>query len=158
MKQAANNWYKELANFLLGQWFIGGRKNHSLFERAERGGHNFILVWVGDIIVASRSKTFFSELKNVIEPTFQMDDRRGVHCFMDLRIRRGWGKVAVDQEPYIERVLELFHLDQCKPSRTPAYLNLSFKATQKQNADGEVDQKIWRNLVGSFLHLPSRRC
>ena len=53
LKQAANNWYKELANFLLRQGLTRSRNDNCLFARAETEGHTFILVWFDDIIVAS---------------------------------------------------------------------------------------------------------
>ena len=52
LKQAANNWYKGLANFLLRQGFTRSRNDHCLFARSETEGHTFILVGVDDIIVA----------------------------------------------------------------------------------------------------------
>ena len=48
-------------------------------------------------------------------------------------------------------MLERFQMDQCKPSRTPADLNLKLQTAQ--NGDEEVDQRIYRSLVGSLLYL-----
>ena len=79
LKQAANNWYKEPANFLLRQGFTRSRNDHCLFARAETEGHNFILVWVDDIIVASRSKTVISDVKKALEATFHLGDRGRLH-------------------------------------------------------------------------------
>ena len=42
-------------------------------------------------------------------------------------------------------------MDQCKPPRTPADLNLNFQTAQ--NGDEEVDQRIYRSLFGSLLYL-----
>ena len=42
-------------------------------------------------------------------------------------------------------------MDQCKPSRTPTDLNLKLQTAQ--NGDEEVDQRIYRSLVGSLLYL-----
>ena len=151
LKQAASKWYKELANFLLRQWFTRSRHGHCLFARSEAVDHTFILVWVDDIIVASRSMTVISDVKKAIEATFHMEDRGRQHWFLGLRIRQEEGKVTVDQERYIETMLERFQLDQCKPSRTPADLNLKLQTTQ--NEDEEVDQRIYGSLVGSLLYL-----
>ena len=151
LKQAANNWYKELANFLLRQGFTRSRNDHCLFARSEAEDHTFILVWVDDIIVASRSLTVVSDVKKALEATFHMEDRGRLHWFLGLRIRREEGKVTVDQERYIETMLERFQMDQCKPSRTPADLNLTLQTTQ--NGDEELDQRIYRSLVGSLLYL-----
>ena len=85
LKQAANNWYKELANFLLRQGFTRSRNDHCLFARAETEGHTFILIWV-DIIVASRSLTVISDVKKALEATFHMQDRGRIHWFLGPRI------------------------------------------------------------------------
>ena len=71
--------------------------------------------------------------------------------FLGLRIRQKDGKVTVDQDPYIETMLERFQMDQCKHSRTPVDLNLKLQTAQ--NGDEEVDQKVYRSLVGSILYL-----
>ena len=88
LKQAANNWYKELANFLLRQGFTRSRNDHCFFAGAETEGHTFILVWVDDIIVASRSITVISDFKKALEATFHIEDRGRLHCFLGLRIRQ----------------------------------------------------------------------
>ena len=61
------------------------------------------------------------------------------------------GKVKVDQKRYIEIMLELFQIDQSTPSRSPADLQLKLQTTR--TGDKELDQKIYRSLVGSFLYL-----
>ena len=151
LKQAANNWYKELANVLLRQGFTRSRNDYCLFARSEAEDHTFFLVWVDGIIVASRSMTVSSDVKKALDATFHIEDRGRLHWFLGLRIRQEEGNVTVEQECYIELMLERFQMDQCKPSRTPAYLNWKFQTAQ--NTDEEVDQRIYRSLVGSLLHL-----
>ena len=138
-------------NFLLRQGFTRSRNDHCLFARSEAEDHTFILVWVDDIILASRSMTVVSDVKKALEATFHMKDRGRLHWFLGLRIRREEGKVTFDQERYIETMLERFQMDQCKPSRTPADLNLKHQTAQ--NGYEEVDQRIYRSLVGSLLYL-----
>ena len=151
LKQAANIWYKELANFSLRQGFTRRRNDHCLFSRSEAEDHTFILVWVDDITVASRSMTVISDFKKALEVTVHMEDRGRLHWFLGLRIRREEGKVTIYQERYLETMLERFQIDQHIPSRTPADLKLKLQAAQ--NGDDEVDQKIYRSLVGSLLYL-----
>ena len=87
LKQAANNRYKELTNFLLRQGFTRSRNDHCLFARTETECHTFILVWVDDIILAPRSMTLISDVKKALEATFHMEDRAGLLWFLGLRIR-----------------------------------------------------------------------
>ena len=86
-----------------------------LVHKRETEGHTFILVWVDDIIVASRSMTLISDFKKALEATFHMEDRGRLHWFLGVRIRREEVKFTVDQERYIETMLERFQMDQCKP-------------------------------------------
>ena len=100
--------------------------------------------------------TVISNVREALEATFHMEDRGRIHLFLGLRIRREEAKVTVDQQRYIETLLEQFQMDQCKPSRTPPDLNL--KLPTAQNGDEEVDQRIYRSLVGSLLYLAEQMC
>ena len=126
---------------LLRQGFTRSRNDHCLFARSEAEDHTFILVWVEDIIAASRSLTVISDVKKALEATFHMEDRGRLRWFLGLRIRQEEGKVTVDRERYIETMLERSQMDQCKPSRTPAYLNLKLQTAQ--NGGEEEDQRIY---------------
>ena len=95
------------------------------------------------------------DVKNALEATFHVEDRERLHWFLGLRIRREEGKATVDQERYIEAMLERFQMDQIKHSRTPA--NLKLKLETAQNGDQEVDQRIYRRLVGSLLYLAKQK-
>ena len=148
LKQAANNWYKELANFLLR---LGLTRSRTIAcSREQRQGHTFLLVGVDDIIVASRSMTVIFDIKKALEATFHKEDRGRLHWFLGLRTRREESKVTVDQERYIGTMLEWCQMDQCKPSATPADLNLKLQTAQ--NRDEEVDQRIYGTFFGSLLY------
>ena len=95
--------------------------------------------------------TLISDFKKELQAKFLMDGRGRVHWFLGLRNRREGGKVTVDLERYIEKLLEQFQMDQCKPSRTS--VDLSSKLQTAENRDEEKDQRIYRNLVGLLLHL-----
>ena len=95
--------------------------------------------------------TVTSNLKKALEATFHMEDRGRLQWFMGRRIRREEDKVRVDQERYIEKMLEQFQLDQCKPTRTQADFNLKLQRAKK--GDKKVDQRIYRSLVESLLYL-----
>ena len=94
--------------------------------------------------------TVISGVRKALAATFHMEDRGRLHWFPGLRIRREEGKVTVDQERYIETMLERFQMYQCKPSRIPADLNLKLQTTQ--NGDEKMEQRIYRRLVGSLLY------
>ena len=95
--------------------------------------------------------TVISAVKKALEATIHMEERGRLNRFLGLLIRQEGSKVTVDQERSIETMLEWFQMDQYKPSRTPANLNLKLQTAK--NGDQEVDQRIYKNLVGSLLYL-----
>ena len=96
LKRAANNWYKELAKFLFRQGFTRSRNNHCLFAKIKTEGHTFILVWVDEINVQSRTMRVISDVKKALETTFHMEARGRLHWFLGLKIRHE-GKRAKSQ-------------------------------------------------------------
>ena len=95
--------------------------------------------------------TVISVVKKELEATFHMENRGRIHWFLGLRFRQEESEVTVDRERYIKTMLEWFQMDQCRTSRIPANLNL--KQQTAQNGDEEMDQKVYRRLVGSLLYL-----
>ena len=86
----------------LRQGFTRSRNQNCLFARAETEGHNFLLVWVDNILVAPWSITMVSNVKIALEAKFYMKDRRRI------RIRHNEGKCTVDQKRYTEPMREWF--------------------------------------------------
>ena len=80
-----------------------------------------------------------------------MDDRDTLHWFLGMRILRSENMITIDQERYIESVLEQFNMSDCKPMATPGEVNLKLV-----KASGEyelVNPKLYRSLVGSLLNI-----
>ena len=48
LKQAAKNWYEELANFLIQQNFVRSKNDYCLFSKNEKDKKLFVLSWVDD--------------------------------------------------------------------------------------------------------------
>ena len=74
LKQAARNWYEELANFLIRQNFMRSKNDHCFFSKYEMGKKLFVLSWVDDLVVAGSSLEAIEELKKTLETKFKMDN------------------------------------------------------------------------------------
>ena len=55
LKQAAKNWYEELANFLIQQNFVRSKNDYCLFSKNEKDKKLFVLSWVDDLVIAGSS-------------------------------------------------------------------------------------------------------
>ena len=78
-----------------------------------------------------------------------MDDRGKLEWFLGMHISQIKDCITLDQETYIEIVIEKFSMQDCNLSKTPAENNLKLvKATEDEQL---IDQILYRSLVGSLL-------
>ena len=148
LKQAARNWNKSLESFLLSIEFQRSKSDSCLFTRKESQGHTYVLTWVDDIIVCSPDEQTVKDLKETFAENYEMDDRGKLSWFLGMRITRSDDSISIDQEQNISSVLKEFSMSDCKPVSTPAQVNLKF-----DNDAGPVDNRLYRQLIGSVLHI-----
>ena len=53
----------------------------------------------------------------------KMDDWGELHWYLGMRILRSEDKIIVDQEKYVENLLDQFNMINCKPKATPGEVN-----------------------------------
>ena len=80
-----------------------------------------------------------------------MDDRGKLEWFLGLQVSQENNKVTLDQEKYIESVIEKFGMQDSNPSKTPAENNL--KLVKPTESERLVDERLYRSLVGSLLYI-----
>ena len=123
LKQAAKNWYKALAKLLISNGNQGSE--YCPFVRKEADGtFSYVLVWIDDIIVAAINDEVIDAIKSMLKDNFKMDDRGTLHWFLGMQILRSENMITIDQERYIESVLEQFNMSDCKPMATPGEVNV----------------------------------
>ena len=83
-----------------------------------------------------------------------MDDRGKIECFLGMQVSEDSEKITLDQETYIESVLEKFSTQDSNPSKTPAENNL--KLVDATEGEQLVDETLNRRLVGSLLYIARR--
>ena len=151
LKQAAKNWYEELAKFLIQQNFKRSKNDYCLFTKIDNKNKLFVLSWVDDLVIAGSNENDIEELKKTLEGKFKMDDRGKLEWFLGMQISQERDKITLDQEKYIENVIEKFGMQDSNPSKTPAENNL--KLVKAADNEQLVDEKLYRSLVGSLLYI-----
>ena len=135
LKQAAENWYEELANLLIQQNFVRSKNDYCLSSKNEKGKKLIVLSWVDDLVIAGSSLEAIEELKKTLETKFKMGDRGKLEWFLGMQINEDSEKITLDQQTHIESILEKFSMQDSNPSKTPSENNLKLVKT------AEVEQR-----------------
>ncbi|TFY59187.1 hypothetical protein EVJ58_g5934 [Rhodofomes roseus] len=154
LKQASRQWNAKIHKSLLDLGFIRTYSDAGIyvFSRESEGHTCLIILYVDDLLLMGDSKLFIDNIKQRLSLEYQMTDLGAVQRFLGLHIRRERlaRRIFVDQEDYIQSVLERFQMSNCKSARTP----LPAGAVLEKNTDiaSEIFRTRYQSIIGSIMY------
>ena len=149
LKQSGRNWNNTLDTYLKEEGFKRSLNDPCFYTRDD---NTFIVHWVDDILIASKSSTLKS-VKTNLEKRFSMKDLENISYFLGIEFEIEPGKLTMCQSRYISRVLDRFGMNDCKPRSTPCEINPSHKITDDYEPLNESNLKIYKQMVGSLIYI-----
>lgn len=158
LKQSPRQWYKRFDSFMLKHGFSRSEYDCCVYIRKLRGGdYIYLLLYVDDMLIASKSKVEIDRLKSQLGKEFEMKDMGAAKKILGMEIRRERSnrKLFLSQKGYIERVIERFGMQNAKSVVTPLapHFRLSGKqspTTAEQKA--HMDRVPYASAVGSLMY------
>ncbi|GJT08328.1 putative ribonuclease H-like domain-containing protein [Tanacetum coccineum] len=154
LHQAPRAWYETLSTYLLDNRFQRGKIDKTLFIRRDKGDILLVQVYVDDIIFGSTKKLLCNEFEKMMHNKFQISSMGELTFFLGLQVKQKEDGTFISQDKYVNEILNKFGFSDVKTARTPM-------ETQKallKDADGEdVDEHLYRSLIGSLMYLTSSR-
>ncbi|WVZ80243.1 hypothetical protein U9M48_027735 [Paspalum notatum var. saurae] len=154
LKQAPRAWYERLSKFLVDQGFQMGSVDKTLFLL--KHGKDFLIVqiYVDDIIFGGSSHALSSKFSEQMSMEFEMSMMGELQFFLGLQIKQTSQCIFVHQSKYTSDLLRKFEMADASPQMTPMSTSTALDADE----DGkEVDQKVYRGMIGSLLYLTTTR-
>ncbi|GKC56271.1 putative ribonuclease H-like domain-containing protein [Tanacetum coccineum] len=154
LHQAPRDWYETLSTYLLDNRFQRGKIDNTLFMKKDKSDILFVQVYVDDIIFGSSRKKMCTEFEKMMHKKFQMCSMGELTFFLGLQVKHKEDWIFISQDKYVNEILNKFGFSDVKTARTPM-------ETQKallKDADGEdVDEHLYRSMIGSLMYLTSSR-
>jgi hypothetical protein len=119
------------------------------------GSHLIILVlYVDDLILTGSDSKLLNHVKTSLKKKFEMIDLGFLHYFLGLQVLQTNEGIFLSQSKYACDLLPRFHMEYCKPTRSPFQSRVKLFAIC---TSPEVDATLYRQLVGSLLYLNHTR-
>jgi len=150
LKQAGRNWNRTLSQFLIEYGFTQSKTDPCLFYiRVEENGKEFYLVvYVDDIFTADNDDNMRVRLVEALKKRFPVTDMGKATWGLGMKITQTPSSIHIDQEKYINDLLEHFGLEKSNPAVTPATPNVA------PNSEAYMaDRTLYLKLVGSIIYL-----
>jgi hypothetical protein len=154
LKQAPRAWYEHLKELLVDRGFEIGVIDPTLFTKKVNGELFICQLYVDDIIFGSTNKAFDDEFAKLMTDKFEMSMMGELEFFLGFEVKQLKGGTFVNQAKYTQDMLKRFEMIGVKGEKTPmpTKVNLDLDPNGK-----EVDQKLYRSMIGSLLYLCASR-
>ena len=124
-----------------GQRYTRNKFDHCGYSRKlQEGSFIYLLLYVDDMLIVSKSKDEIEKLKTQLNQEFEMKDLGEAKKILSMEIcrDRARGKVSLSQKQYLKKVLQQFGMtEQTKPVSTllASHFKVSAQLSPSTNAE-----------------------
>ena len=154
LKQAPRAWYERLSKFLLENSFNRGKIDTTLFIKTKGKDMLLVQIYVDDIIFGATNESLCQEFSRVIQGKFEMSMMGELNYFLGLQIKQGKDGTFINQAKYTKELIKKFKMENAKPYNTPMSSSIKLDKDEKGK---NVDEKLYRGMIGSLLYLTASR-
>ena len=121
-----------------------------------------LCLWVDDLLVCGISESFCDWFQAEVSKKFKISDYSDLTWFLGIKFMRTLQKIKVTQEKCIEKVLETFKMNDCRPIGTPLEENFKISKNDCPQEGSEEQLRMrktnFRSWIGclNYLALSSR--
>lgn len=150
LKQSSRAWYRRVDDYLQSLNFKKSQLEPCLFTKIKDNMKIVIALYVDDFFVFSNSIQETDKLKRDLSSIFKIKDLGCVRQCLGMRVNIDKSNcvITLDQEKYIDELLNKFNIVDCKVVDTPIETKLSVTKS-------EVCSKTlpYQELIGSIMYL-----
>ena len=149
LKQAAYAWYHTIRQALAEMNFKASLLEPCIFYKHSEEDKIVVTLYVDDLILFSSNRSLVNSTKNELRRRFTIRELGPVRDYLGVRINRTPdGSIHLDQQAYLDQVLERFGMTDCNGARTPMENH-----TIDDDPDAPGSTKPYQNLIGSLMYL-----
>ncbi|KAL7284388.1 hypothetical protein ACG7TL_001678, partial [Trametes sanguinea] len=156
LKQASRQWNLKIHKSLLDLGFTRTYSNAGVYVYRRQGGEKvtIVVLYVDDLLLLGDDRQHIKQVKDALKKQYKMTDLGAVKRFLGLRISRDRTirRIDIDQEEYIQSVIERFEMADCKPSRTPLPAGAVLESSEQPEPASDSFRQRYQSLIGSLLY------
>lgn len=153
LKQASKAWYEKINNVLCEKLMFNKCSSEPcVYHKMNNGSLMIIALYVDDILLFSmpHSKNKY-EIKEKLKNEFEITDLGPARYILGMQICKHKDMITLDQSDYIDRILQKYKMQDCKPCATPMETGVTLiKSTESQ---GYISKYDYRGLIGSLMYI-----
>lgn len=150
LKQAARSWNMTIHKIFIDCGYKQSKIDKCLYHKTKEEKICYILVYVDDLVIASKDNEMISEIFSTIKKKFEIVDLGEIKFFLGIKIERNQdGDFLMSQTSYIDNIIESAGLKDAKVSQFP--LDPGYEKLQDNKILSDV--KIYQRMIGQLLYV-----
>ena len=151
LKQAGRNWNKLFDSWLKDNNFRASKVDPCLYILNTNESTKFLAlaIYVDDIISVDNMPELREKLVADLSKKSKLVDLQEAKWVLGTRIQQSEGSISIDQEKYLNDVLERFGMRDAKPAKTPAVAG----GATVEKSEPYKNRSEYQSLVGSLIYL-----
>lgn len=149
LKQSARCWNIRINKVLIDAGFRRGKTEPCLYVRGSEDSIVYVLIYVDDVVIASKNNEEVEDIIQILKSQFEITDLGDLRLYLGIEVTFESGIYYLSQEEYIDKILEIYNLQDAKISSIPmdpGYLKLNSNDMINNN-------NIYRKAIGSMLYI-----
>ncbi|KAG8486285.1 hypothetical protein CXB51_019701 [Gossypium anomalum] len=160
LKQSARQWYKRFDSFMTSHDFKRSSFDSCVyFKKNSDGSFVYLLLYVDDMLIATKDKREIKKVKAQLSEEFEMKDLGPAKKILGMEILRDRkaSKLYLSQKGkgYIEKVICRFNMQSAKPVSTPLAAHFRLSSALSPQSDDEIEcmsHVPYSSAVGSLMY------
>lgn len=159
LKKSPKNWNCKFNNFMLDEEFIRSKNDPCLYFKCSGSDYIYLLLFVDDLLYFGSNAQLVNDFKNNVCNRFKMKDLGLASNYLGINIKQDYsnGITTINQKKYLQKLLDLYQMSNCKTVSTPMEQNFNFELLKKEKSESVEIEKDCRSLVGSLLYATTTR-
>lgn len=152
LRQSPKCWNIRFHEYISSLGFKRSSADYCLYVKYTRDKCVYLVLYVDDMLICGNDFRAIDDLKISLNSEFKMNDLGEVSMFMGMNIHHNSSKgiLEIDQEDYIERILERFRMKDCNPVLTP--MEVGCKLSRKTDEESPTSEPF-REALGAVMYL-----
>lgn len=152
LKQAARAWNEAIHNVLVEHGFKQSKIDLCLYSKCVNGVWCYVLIYVDDLPVASKSENLIQEVENILAEKFEISNLGHIKQFLRMEVTKDVdGNYVLGQSNYIENIIMDLDLSDAKPAKTP--MDANYGKLQQQPSKPLGEKGKYRRFIGCLLYV-----
>ena len=157
LKQSPRQWYKRFDNFVIDIGFVRSKFDSCCYMLFSDSIPVYLLLYVDDMLLISKSKPKIDELKRILSSEFDMKDLGKAKKILGMFIERNRdnGSLKIHQSSYLLKTVSKFGVSNAKLVSVPLAGHFILSKSQCPKSESEwlqMENVPYTNAIGTVMY------